>query len=170
MSAFRKLQLLEFDSITCLMQLCFSTFTPLDCRSMWQCKTIRIFESSPSFTEKKTQQIVLLTFSVLQQRVTQCALGYHQPPPPPSKTPPLSFLPSLSPLKSENCPSALFQAIPLYILVFQDPPLKIRFFSESPILLTFFILNPILSFKVTKFLVKICQFKFLVLTEKHFCL
>ena len=60
----------------------------------------------------------------------------------PSKTPPFSFLPS-SPLKSANCPCSLFRQSPLYIG-----------FSWTPL-------------KVTKFLVKICQFEFLVMTEKN---
>ena len=41
-------------------------------------------------------------------------------------------------------------------------------FSVNPKILKFCILNPIPFFKVTKFLVKISQFKFLVMTEKHF--
>ena len=53
----------------------------------------------------------------------------------------------------------------LYILVFHEPPIKIGFFSEPPI--KFFILNPSHLLKVTKFLVKISQFKFLVMTEKN---
>ena len=41
-------------------------------------------------------------------------------------------------------------------------------FSVNPTILKFFIFNPIPFFKVTKFLVKISQFKLLVMTEKHF--
>ena len=122
MSAFRKLQLLEFDSVTCLMQLCFSTFTPLDCRSMWQYKTIRIFESSPSFTEKKTLQIVLLTFSMLQQRVTQCALGYHQPPPPlPQKHHPSLFCQASPPLNLKTIQVPCFRQFPSIYQFFRTP-------------------------------------------------
>ena len=41
-------------------------------------------------------------------------------------------------------------------------------FSVNPKILKFCILNPIPFFKLNKFLVKISQFKFLVMTEKHF--
>ena len=68
---------------------------------------------------------------------------------PPSKTPPLSFLPSPTPLKSTNCPSPPF---------WQSPPLYIGF---SPLLIPSYLL------KVTKFLGKISQFEFLVMTETN---
>ena len=50
------------------------------------------------------------------------------------------------------------------------PPLKIGFFNFqwTPIIIKFFILNPSHLLKVTKFLVRIPQFKFLVMTEKNF--
>ena len=60
-------------------------------------------------------------------------------------------------------------AISPYILIFRDPPPKNRIFQWTPIVLKFFIFNPTPSFKkVSKFLVKISQFKFLVMTEKIF--
>ena len=63
---------------------------------------------------------------------------------------------------------APFLSNPPYILFFQDPlPTKSRIFQWTPEILKFFILNTILSLKVTKFLGKISQFEFLVLTEKN---
>ena len=46
------------------------------------------------------------------------------------------------------------------------PPLKVRFFRESPKYYSFSSLIPSYLLKVTKFLGKISQFKFLVMTEK----
>ena len=69
-------------------------------------------------------------------------------------------------LKSENCPSPLFrQSLTIYWF-FVNPP-KNRIFQWTPIILKLFILNPIYLLKVTKFLVKISQFKFLVMIEKN---
>ena len=48
-----------------------------------------------------------------------------------------------------------------------NSPPKSRIFLWTPKILKFFILNPILSVKSTKFLVKISQFQFLVMTEKN---
>ena len=77
---------------------------------------------------------------------------------------PLFFAKSL--LKSENCPSPLFrQSLTIYWF-FVNPP-KNRIFQWTPIILKLFILNPIYLLKVTKFLVKISQFKFLVMIEKN---
>ena len=83
---------------------------------------------------------------------------------PPQKQPP-SFLPS-PPLKLANCPRPLFRQSPLYIgFSWILPHSKIRIFQLTPKILTFFILNTIL--KVTKFLGKISQFEFLVMTGKN---
>ena len=78
-----------------------------------------------------------------------------------SKTPPLSFLPSPPP------PPFFLVKSSLYIVFFRNLPsplLKIRFFSEPPLPphnMKFFHL-----LKVTGFLVKILQIKFLVVAEK----
>ena len=75
-----------------------------------------------------------------------------QSPPPPSSSP-LAYL-------------------SLYILVFCKA-FQNQIFQWLPILIKFFILNFISSFKslkLSKFLVIISQFKFLFVTEKHFCL
>ena len=74
----------------------------------------------------------------------------------PSKTPPTlscQALPSKPP----------FLISPSSILVFCEPSLKVGFFSE----LQKYQGNTILSFKVTKFLVEISWFEFLVMTEKN---
>ena len=95
----------------------------------------------------------------------------------PSKAPPLSFLPSHPfPLKYAKCPSlpSSFQAIAPSILVFSPippppPPIKIWFFSEPQKYLSFSSLTPSYLLKITKFLVKVFQFKFFffVMTEKN---
>ena len=52
-----------------------------------------------------------------------------------------------------------------YIIAFFDPSPKNWWI---PIILTFFIFNLAYLLKLTKFLVKICQFKYLVMADKHF--
>ena len=97
------------------------------------------------------------------------------PSPPPQKHHPF-FLAKPS-FKSGNCP------IPPFILVFQghpppppdspppdSPPLKFGFFSELQKYKNFSSLAPSYLLKVSKFLFKISQFQFLVMTEKHSCL
>ena len=80
---------------------------------------------------------------------------------------PLKTKPPL--LKSANCPSCLFKQLPPIYWFFVKLP-KNRIFQCTPIILIFFSLTPSYLLKVTKFLVKILNFKFLVTTEKHFCL
>ena len=97
------------------------------------------------------------------------------PHPCPSKTPRLFFTKPF--LKSANCPSPSlnlqtvqvppFQAIPFYILFFCEPPCQHNTtHPPSPhkkkMHFSYLILPHFL--KVTKFLVKISQFKFLVMT------
>ena len=78
-----------------------------------------------------------------------------------------------------NLPASYF--LPSLLEIVQAPLFKAiphihRFFCElhSPktcwtsIILTFFIFNPVLSLKETKLLVKIFQFKFLVMADKNF--
>ena len=78
----------------------------------------------------------------------------------PSKTQP--FLSCQAPLKSTNCPSPpLFRQSPLYIVSSRPPPPKVGSFSEP-----LSSLIPSYLLKVTKFLVKISQFEFLVTTEQ----
>ena len=48
-----------------------------------------------------------------------------------------------------------------------NTPLKVRFFSKSPKNQSFSSLTPSYILTVTKFLVKIFQFEFLVMTEKN---
>ena len=80
-------------------------------------------------------------------------------PTPPSKTPPLLFRQAPS-LKFASC------SISPCIFVFRDSP-KNRIFQWNTIVLSFSALDPSYFLKVTKFLVKISQFKFVVITEKH---
>ena len=79
-----------------------------------------------------------------------------------------SFFPS-PPLKPTNCPSAPppFQAISLYILVFQDPSQKSDLSVNAKNIRSFSSFIPSYLLKVTKFLGKISQFEFLVMTEKN---
>ena len=53
------------------------------------------------------------------------------------------------------------------MLVFREPPLKIGFFHEPQKYQSFSSSTPSYLLKVTKFLVKISQFEFLVMTEKN---
>ena len=84
---------------------------------------------------------------------------------PPQKHPPPSFLPSPL-LNLQNVHPPHFIQSPLYIVFFPTPYEGLTFQGTS-IILKFFISNPIPSLKVTKFLVKIFQLKFLVMTEKN---
>ena len=91
-------------------------------------------------------------------------MGYQHPP---QKTPtPLS---SQDPLKSANCPSPLFlfRQSPLLYRFFVSSPPKSLIFQWTPKILKFLSLTPSYLWKVTKFLVKISQFEFLVTTEKN---
>ena len=77
--------------------------------------------------------------------------------------------PSFSPsplLNLQTVQAPLFRQSP-YILFFCEPP-KIRFFSELLLYQHFSSLTPSHLLKVTKFLVKIFQFKFLDTTKKIF--
>ena len=82
---------------------------------------------------------------------------------------PLKNIPTLfrqaPPLNLQTAQATHFYAIHPYILVLYESSLKNRIFQWTPIILKIFILNPII-----KFLVKIFQFKLLVMTEKHFYL
>ena len=86
-------------------------------------------------------------------------------------SPPQKHHPSLfcqAPLKSTNCqsPSPFLGNLPLYI-GFSRPPLKVGSFSEPQKYSSFSSLIPSYLLKVTKFLGKISQFEFLVMTEKN---
>ena len=64
----------------------------------------------------------------------------------------------------------LRQSPPLYWFLIHLPPQKSRIFSEPPKHLHFSSLIPSYLLEVTKFLGKVSQFKFLVMTsEKYFC-
>ena len=96
----------------------------------------------------------------------------------PSKTPPSYFLFLTNPpppptfnLKNAQAPHFLGDS-PLYIGFFMNPPphfplLKIRFFSEPQKYSSFSSLTPSNLLKITKFLVKVSQFEFFVMTEKN---
>ena len=90
-------------------------------------------------------------------------MGYQ---PPPLKNTTSSFLPSLPPYicKLSKPP---FLSNPSSTLVSREPSLKKRFFSEPPKYWSFSFLTPSYLLKVTKFLVEISQFEFLVMTEKN---
>ena len=76
--------------------------------------------------------------------------------------------PPLPQIKSANCQSPPFEAIALSILVFREPPPPKNWILQwIPKILKFFTLNPSNLLKVTKFLVKISQFEFFVMTEKN---
>ena len=78
--------------------------------------------------------------------------------------PPLSYkVPSLN-LQTVQSP---FLSNPPSILVFHEPSLKVGFFREPQKYESFSSLTPSYLLKVTKFLVEISQFEFLVMTEKN---
>ena len=89
--------------------------------------------------------------------------GIHSHPILKNTTP--SFLPSL-PLNLQTVQVPLFRQSSLYMF-FVNPTLKVGFFNEHPKYFKFFVLNPSYLLKVTKFLVKISKFEFLVMTEKN---
>ena len=63
-------------------------------------------------------------------KIVRLRSGHWGINPPPSKTPPPSFLPN-PPLNQQTVQAPLpILGNPPYILVFQDPPLKVRPFSE----------------------------------------
>ena len=62
-------------------------------------------------------------------------------------------------------PKPLFRQLPIYIVFFDSPSPKNWWI---PIILTFFIFNRPYLLKVIVFLVKISQFKFLVMADEHF--
>ena len=91
------------------------------------------------------------------------------PPPLPSKTPPPSFFPS-PPLNMQTvqAPSPFFLGNTPSILVFQESPLPPYMSDFSVNAHTKFSpLTPSYLLKVTKLLLKISQFEFLVMTEKN---
>ena len=77
-----------------------------------------------------------------------------------------SFLPSSFPLNLQTV-QAPFLSSPPSILVFREPSLKVGFFYKPPKYQSFSSLTPSYLLKVTKFLVEISQFEFLVMTEKN---
>ena len=85
--------------------------------------------------------------------VPELSRSVHQGTNPPQKHSPPYFLPS--PLQIFQAP--LFRQFPIYIVALW--PLSPKKWW-TPIILTFFIFNPSYLLIVTKFLVKICQFKF----------
>ena len=73
------------------------------------------------------------------------------------------------PLKSSNYPSPSLFLVnsPLYIGFFENPPSYKSHFSVNPQYNSFWSIIPSYILKVTKFLGKISQFEFLVMTEKN---
>ena len=84
---------------------------------------------------------------------------------PPSKTPPLLSCQVFPSLNLQTVP-APFLINPISILVFCEPSLNMEFFSE-PQKYQFTPLTQSYLLKVTKFLVEISQFEFLIMTEKN---
>ena len=76
-----------------------------------------------------------------------------------------------SPSKSANYPNPLFRRFPPPPKKFHAPPQKNppkpRMFQSTPIILKILSLTPSHLLTVTKFLVEIFQFKFLIMTEKN---
>ena len=77
-----------------------------------------------------------------------------------------SLLPRSLPLNLQTV-QAPFLSNPPSILVFREPSLKVGFFSEPQKYQSFSSLTPSYLLKVTKFLVEISQFEFLVMTEEN---
>ena len=104
-------------------------------------------------------------YSILLRNTFQIVIVYIGVSNPPLKHH-LLILAKLTPLKSANCPSLLFQQSPS-ILVFPEPFLKVGFFSGPQKDQSFSSLTLSYLLKVTKFLVEIFQFEFLVIAESH---
>ena len=85
-------------------------------------------------------------------------IGVSTPPPPQKHHPFFSAKPPPLNLQAVQFP-------PVYLFVVTPP--KNRIFQWNTIVLSFSALDPSYFLKVTKFLVKISQFKFVVITEKH---
>ena len=85
-------------------------------------------------------------------------MGY----PPPQKHHPL--IPAKLTLLNLQTVQVPFLRNPSSILVFREPSLKVGFFSEPQKYQSFSSLIP--SYLLTKFLLEISQFEFLVMTEK----
>ena len=68
-------------------------------------------------------------------------------------------------INPSSCEAPLFRQFPIYNCFFVTPSPKNW---GTPIILTSLIFNPSYLLKVTKFLVKICQFKFLVVEDKYY--
>ena len=107
----------------------------------------------------------------LSAKVDSCIVCIVVSTPLENTPPPPSFLPS-PPLKSAKFPSPppFTGNYPLYIgyfVNFREPPLKIWFFSEPQKYSSFSTLTPSCLLKRTKFLVRVSQFEFFVMTEKN---
>ena len=70
-------------------------------------------------------------------------------------------------LQTVQAPSSFLGNPPFYIGFSWAPPPKSLIFQWTPKILKFLFLTPSYLWKVTKFLVKISQFEFLVTTEKN---
>ena len=76
-----------------------------------------------------------------------------------------SFLPS-HPLNLQTVQAPFLGTPPPYISVFREPPPKTQIFPWTPKISKFSSFTPYYILKVTKFLVRISQFEFLVMTEQ----
>ena len=125
-----------------------------------------------------TKCYLLPPFKISNDCVSASEHSVHwgiNPPPSPPSPPPQKHHPSsfriLRPPKSANCPSLPFSGnYPIYIGFSwpSPPPLpKTWIFRWTPKILKFFIsFTPTYLLKVSKVLVKITQFEFLVVTEQ----
>ena len=124
----------------------------------WTCKTSLHLKRCLAKVKTKTLQVCLNQFYSNSQLFIVC-VGVS--------TPPTLFL-AKPPLNRQTFQALLFRhPPPPSILTFRDLSPKSQIFQGTSKILKFFILNTILLLKVTKFLRKISQFEFLVMTEKN---
>ena len=108
-------------------------------------------------TEKNT--IIINHLLITKWHVLKIVcIGVSTPLPPP--TPPPLFLEAT--LKSANCPIP-----PIFCFFVKPSPPKNGIFQWAPIIFKCLSLTPSHLLKVTKFLVRFSQFKFLVMTKKN---
>ena len=88
----------------------------------------------------------------------------------PSKntTPPPLSCQVCPPLNFQTVKAPLFRQSPLWIGFSWPPPIKVEFFSDWQKYESVSSITSSYLLKATKFLVKSCQFEFLVMTEKNF--
>ena len=110
-----------------------------------------------------------LLWGGLTDKFIVCIGVSYAPPFPQKNTNPLFFsLPSAY-LNQQTVQASLFfrQSAPSILVFPEAPPLKVGFFSEPLRCQSFSPLTPSYLLKVTKFLVTISKFEFLVITEEN---